>query len=265
MDKEIVYIYGLVEPTTKELRYVGKSKDPKVRLRKHISERFKHDSYKDRWIRKMVDSESRPELIIIDEVLKEEWQYWEQHYIAYYRGLGVRLTNSTDGGDQPPSTKGRKHTEESKRRMSETKNGKAIPWLNNGEVRSQEHRDNLSKSCKGRVSEKKGKTYEDIYGEKVAMIIRGKMSEAHIGVYSGEAHPMYGKHHSEKTKKLLSDTFAVPVIQLTKDGKFIKEWESIKVAQEGVNIKSGISNCTNGKQKTAAGFKWKKKCDYEKK
>jgi len=146
--------------------------------------------------------------------------------------------------------------------MSETKKGKAIPWLNNGEVRSQEYRDNLSESCKGRVSEKKGKSYEEIYGEKGAVMIRKKMSEAHIGVYSGENHPMYGKNHSDETKKLLSDAFSIPVIQLTKGGEFIKEWESVKAAQEGVNIKSGISNCTKGKQKTAAGFKWKKKYDY---
>jgi len=232
MDKEVVYIYGLVEPTTKELRYVGKSKNPKVRLRKHISERFKHDSYKDRWIRKMVDSESRPELIIIDEVLKEEWQYWERHYIAYYRGLGVRLTNSTDGGDQPPSTKGRKHTEESKRKMSEAKKGKAIPWLNNGEVRSQEHRDNLSKAIKGRISPNKGK--------KVSTELRKKLADA-----------------STSKKK---------VKQLDLDGNFIKMWDSVNEVQKEMNLRH-ISECCRGvSYKTVGGFKWEyeKRIKYEK-
>lgn len=135
-----VFIYGLIDPKTNELRYIGKSINPKVRLRKHISERNNHDSYKDRWVRKIYNSGFKPELIIIDEVLKSEWQFWEQHYIAYYKMLGSKLTNGTIGGDQPPSTKGRKHRDESKKKMSESKKGKPIPWLNNGKPRSKTHK-----------------------------------------------------------------------------------------------------------------------------
>ena len=108
--KESVFIYGLVDKKTNTLRYIGKTKDIKRRFKRHISERFLHDSYKDRWIRKLIDDNQEPELLIIDVVDKLEWQYWEKFYISYYKFIGSYLTNGTNGGDEPPSTKGRKHT-----------------------------------------------------------------------------------------------------------------------------------------------------------
>jgi len=261
----IVYIYGLIDPNIEQLRYVGKSVNPKIRLRKHISERWKSDSHKNRWVRKLLGEDIKPRLIVIDVVPKLEWQFWEIFYIAYFKGLGINLTNGTKGGDQPPSTKGRKHTEESKRKMSEIKKGKPIPWLHNGEERSVEHRNRLSESCRGRVSEKKGKTYEDIYGEDGATVIRKKLTDTHIGVYSGKNHPMYGKHHSEETKLKISKASkgerlnrCKPILQFNKYGELIKEWKSITLATEELKI-SNISACCRGKLKTVGGYKWEYK------
>jgi predicted GIY-YIG superfamily endonuclease len=33
------YIYGLADPTTKEIRYVGKADDPQARLSQHLQEK----------------------------------------------------------------------------------------------------------------------------------------------------------------------------------------------------------------------------------
>lgn len=247
--KKTVSIYGLLDPEKNTLRYVGKTVNPKRRLSRHISERFIHDSYKDRWIRKLLDKGIKPELIIIDEVPYDEWCFWEIHYISYFKMLGSKLTNSTNGGDQPPSTKGRKHTKESRKKMSETKKGKDIPWLNNG-PRTEEHCVNLSKSCKGRISPNKGNKYSEEY--------KNKLSIAHIGLFSGENHPMYGKTHTQETKKKLSKHFSKVIIQFSKGGELIKEWESIKIATETLNI-NNISACCIGKNKTAGGFIWKHK------
>lgn len=253
---ERVFIYGLIDPITNELRYIGKSINPKARLRKHISERYNHDSYKDRWIRKLIDCENRPELIIIDEVLKDEWVFWEKHYISYFKMIGVRLTNTTLGGDQPPSTKGRKHTEDSKIKMSESKKGKPIPWLNNGKERNEKHKSNLSKSLKGRVSPNKGKTYKEIYGEERANeLIKFKKE---LEYRKGEEHPFYNKKRSKKTKNKISEKLSIAIVQLDLGGKLIKEWESIKIAQETLKI-GNISSVCNNKRKTSGGFIWKYK------
>ena len=52
---DVTFIYILSEPLHGNIRYVGKTKDPNRRLKRHISERNLHDSYKDRWIRKIID------------------------------------------------------------------------------------------------------------------------------------------------------------------------------------------------------------------
>lgn len=244
---EIVYIYGLIDPLTNQLKYVGKSVSPKLRLRKHLSERHKYDTHKDRWLRKLINSNTKPELIIIDVVKECEWVFWEQFYISYYKSIGCNLTNGTIGGDQPPGTKGRKHTELSKKKMSDSKKGKPIPWLNN-KPRTDEHKNNLSKSLKGRISPNKGKTFSEEY--------RKKLSESHKGIFSGENHPMYGKHHSEESKKKIAETLTLKIVQLSLEGELIKIWNSIKEAQESLKI-GNISNVCKGKRKTSGGFKWK--------
>lgn len=242
-----VFIYGLVDPKTNELRYVGKSVNPLVRLRKHISERNVHDTYKDRWLRKLYDLSIKPELIIIDEVKHNQWQFWERFYINYFKSIGCSLTNTTIGGDEPPSTKGRKHTDDTRQKMSESKKGKPIPWLN--KKRTEKHQKNLTNSLKGRKSPNKGKKFNDEY--------RKKLSDSHKW-QTGKNAPFYGKKHSIETKNKIAKKFNKPVLQFDLLGSFIKEWESIKLAQDNLKIKN-ISNACKGKYKTAGGFIWKYK------
>lgn len=218
-----VYIYGLVDPKTNMLRYVGKTTDLNRRFRRHINERFIHNSYKDRWVRNLIDNNEKPEIFLIDYVNKDEWQYWEKFYISYYKFIGCNLTNGTEGGDEPPSTKGRKHTDESKIKMSETKKGKPIPWLNDGKERSITHKKNLSKSLKGRISPNKGKKFDDK--------LKKKLSEA------------------SKTKK--------KVKQLDLNGNLIKIWESINLAQNTLQIRHISEVCRKvNSHKTSGGFIW---------
>jgi len=65
---------------------------------------------------------------------------------------------------------------------------------------------------------------------------------------------------SETTKEALNKSKNKPVLQFTKSGEFIQEWESITIAANANNInRSGIYNCCNGRGKTASGFVWKHK------
>jgi group I intron endonuclease len=217
------YIYILSEPRNNLVKYVGKTKDPNRRLKRHISERFIHDSYKNRWIRKIVENGELPEITVIDTVEDEKWVYWEKFYISYFKFIGCELTNGTDGGDQPPSTKGRKHTIESRLKMSKTKKGKPIPWLNGGIERTESHKKNLSESCKGRISPNKGKKFTD--------------------------------EHKEKLSK--SSTVKRKVNQLSLDVVLIKTWDSITEAQKTLQIRHISEVCRNVKnQKTSGGYKW---------
>jgi group I intron endonuclease len=221
---KIVYIYALVDSRDNQIRYIGKTTNVKRRLNRHITERFLHDSYKDRWVRKMLENGNNPQIEIIDEVIENEWVYWEKFYISYFKYIGCNLTNGTHGGDEPPSTKGRRHTEESKLKMSQAKKGKPIPWLNNGSKRTDEHRKNLSISCKNRQSPNKGKKFDEEY--------RKKLSD------------------SSTTKK--------KVIQYSKTGEFIKKWDSISDAQKALHIRHISEVCRGLKNyKTTGGYIWR--------
>jgi hypothetical protein len=96
-----MYIYILKCPFTGEVRYVGKAKSLKPRLRQHIHEAQRGDrSHKCAWIRKVLRNGGRP-VIETDRQLDADecWKQVERERIAFYKAQGCRLTNSTDGGD----------------------------------------------------------------------------------------------------------------------------------------------------------------------
>lgn len=78
---------------------------------------------------------------------KEELSELEIFYIEKFRNLGMILCNLTEGGDLPPSRKGWKLSEETKRRISESKSGKNNPHY--GKKFSKEHRENISNGKTG--------------------------------------------------------------------------------------------------------------------
>lgn len=85
-----------------------------------------------------------------------------------------------------------------------------------------------------------------------------KLSEEHkrkIGM------SLKGTVFSEERKRNISESKKKPIVQLSLDGKFIKEWGA--VSDVPFARQSGISACLRGLQKTCAGFVWKYKKDYE--
>jgi hypothetical protein len=100
MGMEMTYIYALVDPRTDEVRYVGKSDNPKLRLRFHKQEaRSGSRSYKNNWLRSLMGAKLLPHLIILESVPMSSWDEVEKRWIRYYREIGARLTNQTDGGE----------------------------------------------------------------------------------------------------------------------------------------------------------------------
>lgn len=76
----------------------------------------------------------------------------------------------------------------------------------------------------------------------------------------GEKHPMYNKKHSSFSKRKMSITHSIPVVQFGLQMNYIAEFESAKVASLETQVAaSSINACTLGKRKTAGGYIWKKK------
>ncbi len=97
----ITYIYALIEPDTNTIRYIGKSDNPKKRLRIHLTEARKnnHISHRVNWLRKLIQMGKKPRLIILEVCNVNEWADCERKWIAKYRTDGVELVNNTDGGE----------------------------------------------------------------------------------------------------------------------------------------------------------------------
>ncbi len=94
-------IYGLFDPRTEELRYVGKSCSGLERPRQHIKPRLlKARTHKNSWLKSLLSEGLRPEIDVLEEHAgPETLNEAERFFIAYFRGIGCRLTNGTDGGD----------------------------------------------------------------------------------------------------------------------------------------------------------------------
>lgn len=92
---EIVYkIYGLKDPITKQLRYVGQTKQHslKNRFNYHVNEKL--NTRKNQWIRSLRKKELLPEIFLIDTCNSlEKCNELEIFWIAYFKYIGCRLTN----------------------------------------------------------------------------------------------------------------------------------------------------------------------------
>lgn len=96
-------IYGLCDPDTGEVRYIGKANNAQDRFKRHMREfRRKYPVYA--WRDKLLKSGKMPRLIILAET-DGDWRDLERSFIAEYRASGARLLNIADGGDEPSCSK----------------------------------------------------------------------------------------------------------------------------------------------------------------
>jgi hypothetical protein len=176
MDMENRFIYGLIDPQTKELRYIGQTK---IGMKRVLSE---HSAHCRSWIRKLKRAGLKPEVIILER--PEDLNQAERNWIAFGRALGCPLTNIADGGEgnclKGPANGfyGKKHDEETRKRMSAAKKGRPQP--------------NVSLAKKGKVvSPMKGKKHKPESIE--------KLKKNHVG--------MKGKKYvcSDERKRILSE------------------------------------------------------------
>lgn len=92
-------IYGLIDPRTGDLRYIGKAAHPGKRLLSHMRDASRRDTPVYRWIRKLASLGQQPEMLVLSEC--EDWAAEERRLIASARARGYNLLNVADGGDEP--------------------------------------------------------------------------------------------------------------------------------------------------------------------
>ena len=129
-------VYGLVDPRNDNIRYIGKSINGLKRPKEHSKpSNLKNDgnTRKANWIRSLLKLGLKPKISILYTLGNCSWSkndineclYKKEHeLIEYYNILGYDLTNAQDGG---PGSTGRKLSEESLKKMSESGKKRQIP------------------------------------------------------------------------------------------------------------------------------------------
>lgn len=118
-----VYIYTISDPISGLVFYVGKTKDPKERFRKHLTS-TKVTTKSRRHITGLLNKGLNPVFEIIDTCTENNWQEKEQQYIMIFKSIGANLLNQLPGGEGGPTMLGRKLTEDQRRKISDSKIGK---------------------------------------------------------------------------------------------------------------------------------------------
>lgn len=100
-----VYIYALIHPNTKEVRYIGKANNVEKRYRKHLldASRRKYPVYN--WINKLKNEGLLPSYVILENTNEIDWMDAEKNAISKHKELGCRLLNVAEGGNEPYCSK----------------------------------------------------------------------------------------------------------------------------------------------------------------
>lgn len=94
------FIYGLFDPRTTELRYVGKGSTTLAhRLAAHLTpSSLKDRTLKNGWLKSLLKKGFKPEACELEDVAGDVDEA-ERFWIASMRAIGCNLTNMTNGGD----------------------------------------------------------------------------------------------------------------------------------------------------------------------
>lgn len=213
------YIYFHRNSITNEIFYVGKGTGYRATTK----------GGRGKYYLNYVKKHGKPIIEINEKNLSNEKAVeLEKYYIKHFGRKDLKtgiLVNCTDGGE---GCFGLKHSDETKRKMSESKKG-------------------MQSFRKGMKNPYTKETLE-------------KMSKSHLGIKK----PKYkqrkdkGRTYDLETRIRMGNGKKKPILQFDKNNVFIKEWNSTTDAENELKI-NGIRNVLRGDSKTCGKFIWKHK------
>lgn len=116
-------IYGLRILGNEQIQYIGVTKlTLEKRMYYHLYEKQK--SKKRNWIKSAIFNNKNIEIVLLEDGLKEKEAFCKEiQYIKLFKSFGANLKNLTNGGENPPNTKGIKRDKEFCEKISNAKKG----------------------------------------------------------------------------------------------------------------------------------------------
>ncbi len=205
-------VYGLVDPRTLLVRYVGKSavgfRRPKSHRRPSTLGTHTH---KNHWVKSLFTLGLDFTIVVLEEVaLKDALDTAEIWWIAYGRACGWPLTNATDGGEgvSNPSPeararmgfRGRKHTAATRALLAARRRSEMA-------LRTPEqNRAHFARGPKQHSEETRAKIASSGTGRKHTAETRAKISAANIARHARSPQTPWnlGKKHTPETRAKIS-------------------------------------------------------------
>jgi len=201
------------------------------------------------------------------DLLNDREYYWMEVYQSYKKENGYNLiTDKYERGDYRVS-------EETRKKISESTKGEFNPFY--GKTHSKEVKDKIAKRRMRSIVQldEDGELIKEWEGISVAAkhfnvsphaiktVLYGKttLGKGYVWMY---AEDFYEKGFN-KEEHFSRDQSKRPVVQLDLEGNFIKEWYMASKPKKDLGIHNVYNVCC-GNQKTAGGYKWMFKEDYNK-
>ena len=138
----MICIYVLRDSVSKEIKYVGKTKQKlyaRLSAHKRYAKTTIRPTHTTNWINKVLKSGNNIEIECIEIVNDNNWQDREKYWIKFYKEQNIKLTNILEGGQgayggsNTASFKNRKHTDETKKKISIKNKAiiKSKQWIKN--------------------------------------------------------------------------------------------------------------------------------------
>lgn len=258
-----VYIYALIDPRNDQVRYIGKANNPEDRYRNHYNSSRDKDTHKRNWINNIRKDGLKPELLILDEVPIDNWQYWERFYISLYKTYGFNLVNYTSGGDgvtlsnsgtwkkgNVPHNKGVPCKEETKQKIKATLTGVSNVSSYKPIIQFDLEYNEI----------KRYKCVKDAIEEGNGLFSASKISSCCKGIRTHHRGFIWRYDNGEDLLMKPVIVCKKSVVQYDRNNNEINTFLSIKDASNETGILStNICSCCKEKTKSAGGFIWKYK------
>jgi hypothetical protein len=164
----------------------------------HLHLRKKQRNHREKWIHAMTTAGVTPEIFSVESVSAAERVEAERFWIAYFRSLGCRLVNATDGGE---GSLGRRLSAESLLKMSASLKGKPSAFRGLRHTAASREKIRIASAARWLRPEEHARNSISHIGKKATLEARAKMSATR------RANPspgFSGRVHSPQTRSVMA-------------------------------------------------------------